>query len=134
MDITVKALINSLEKDTNTLIKWFRDNYLKLNADKCHLLISNHNKDLQINVDTKIIKCEDSVKLLGITLDNKLNFGTHVSNLCKKASQKLHALARISNFMSRDKLRILMKAFIESQFGYCPLTWMFHSRTLNKRT
>ena len=49
----------------------------------------------------------------------------------KKASQKLHALARISNHMSQNKLRTLMKAFIESQFGYCPLIWMFHSRALN---
>ena len=35
--------------------------------------------------------------------------------------------------MSHDKLRLLLKAFIESQFGYCPLVWMFHSRTLNNR-
>ena len=35
--------------------------------------------------------------------------------------------------MSQDKLRIIMSAFIESQFGYCPLAWMFHSRTLNNR-
>ena len=35
--------------------------------------------------------------------------------------------------MSTDKLRMVMKAFIESQFGYCPLVWMFHSRTLNNR-
>ena len=113
--------------------KWFRDNYLKLNADKCHLLISNHSHDIEINVENEIIECENSVKLLGITLDNKLNFNKHVSNICKKASQKLHALARISNYMCQKKLRILMKAFIESQFGYCPIIWMFHSRTLNNR-
>ena len=35
--------------------------------------------------------------------------------------------------MTTDKLRVIMKAFIESQFGYCPLIWMFHSRTLNNR-
>ena len=35
--------------------------------------------------------------------------------------------------MSRDKLRIIMSAFIESQFGYCPLVWIFHSRALNNR-
>ena len=35
--------------------------------------------------------------------------------------------------MNPQKLRILMKAFIESQFSYCPLVWMFHSRTLNNR-
>ena len=51
----------------------------------------------------------------------------------KKASQNLHALARISNHMSQNKLRTLMKAFIESQFVYCPVIWMFHSRTLNNR-
>ena len=74
-----------------------------------------------------------TVKLLGVTLDNKLNFHEHVSNICKKANLKLHALARISNYMSQNKLRTLMKAFVESQFGYCPLIWMFHSRTLNNR-
>ena len=35
--------------------------------------------------------------------------------------------------MSQDKLRTLMKAFIEYQFGYCPLVWMYHCRTLNNR-
>ena len=130
---TMDTLLNSLEKDTKILIKWFRDNYFQLNADKCHLLISNHSKDILINVEDEIIECSSSVKLLGVTIDNKLNFDEHVSKLCKKASQKIHALARISNFMSQDKLRIIMSAFIESQFGYCPLAWMFHSRTLNNR-
>ena len=51
----------------------------------------------------------------------------------KKISQKIHVLARMSNFMHQDKLRLVMKAFIESQFSYCPLVWMFHSRTLNNR-
>ena len=50
LDTTMESLLNSLETDTHTLIKWFRDNYLQLNADKCHLLISNHNKDVNINV------------------------------------------------------------------------------------
>ena len=130
---TMDTLLGSLETDTSTLIKWFRDNYFQLNADKCHLLISKHSNDIFINVEEEVIECSSSVKLLGVTIDNKLNFDEHVTKLCKKASQKIHALARISNFMSQDKLRIIMKAFIESQFGYCPLIWMFHSRTLNNR-
>ena len=70
---------------------------------------------------------------MGIKIDNKLDFSEHVSAVCKKVSLKLHALARISNYMSTLKLRIILKAFIESQFSYCPLVWMFHSRTLNNR-
>ena len=35
--------------------------------------------------------------------------------------------------MCRNKKRVLMKAFIESQFSYCPLIWMFHSRGVNNK-
>ena len=57
----------------------------------------------------------------------------NISNICKKANVKLHALARIAHLMKTDKLRLLVKAFIESQFAYCPLVWMYHSRTLNNK-
>ena len=36
-------------------------------------------------------------------------------------------------YLSKDKLRILMKTFIESQFNYCPLVWMFHNRKINNK-
>ena len=73
------------------------------------------------------------VKVLGITIDNNLTFNVHVSNLCKKASQKLHALARVSGYMNLGQRRTIMKSFINCQFGYCPLVWMLHSRTLNNQ-
>ena len=62
-----------------------------------------------------------------------MNFNEHITKIYKKASQKLHALARIAKYMDSQKLRIIMKAFIESQFNYCPLIWMFHSRVLNNK-
>ena len=45
----------------------------------------------------------------------------HITSLCKKASQKLHALARIAHYMDFEKRRSLIKAFVISQFNYCPL-------------
>ena len=93
-DKTMDALLHSLETDTNTLIKWFDDNYFQINANKCHLLISRHSKDICINVQDEIIECSNSVKLLGITIDNKLNFDEHLNKLCKKTSQKIHALSK----------------------------------------
>ena len=62
-----------------------------------------------------------------------MRFDEHVTCLCKKASQKLHALARVSKFMNIEQRKKIMNAFISSQFGYCPLIWMFHSRRLNNR-
>ena len=102
------------------------------NNDKCHLLIINNENNI-IKIGNDEISGSKSVKLLGITIDNKLNFNEHVSNICKKANQKLHALARIGQYLEKDKLRIIMKTFIDSQFNYCPLIWMFHSRTLNNK-
>ena len=69
----------------------------------------------------------------GISIDTTLSFEHHVTSLCKKASQKLHALARIAHYMDFKKRRSLMKAFVISQFNYCPLIWMFHNRALNNR-
>ena len=129
---TMDALLNSLENDTSTLTRWFYDNYLKMNVGKCHLLVSSH-EVVSITVNQQVINCSNSVKLLGVTIDNNLSFDTHVSKLCDKVSLKLHALARISNFMNHDKLRLILKAFVESQFGYCPLVWMFHSRAVDNR-
>ena len=105
---------------------------MKINADKCHLILSTVDEH-SIKINNSNIQNSVNEKLLGVNLNSRLDFDTHVSNLCDKASQKLHALARISCYMSKEKRRIIMKAFIESQFGYCPLIWMFHSRKLNNR-
>ena len=72
-------------------------------------------------------------ELLGITVDRKLSFDQHVSKLCKKASQKLHVLSRVAHYMDRTKQKTIMNAFINSQFGKCPLVWMCHSRKMNNK-
>ena len=64
-------------------------------------------------------------------MGNKLSFDQHVSSLCIKAGQKLNALSRIAFFMNDEQRKLIMNAFISSQFGYCPLVWMLHSRELN---
>ena len=68
----------------------------------------------------------------GVHIDRTLSFDEHVSNLCKKAGGKLSVLARLSSHMTLTQSRDLMKSFIESQFGYSPLVWMFDRRVLNR--
>ena len=95
--------------------------------------MSTKKKNLEIQVSSCSIRNEDSVKLLVIHLNNDLNFDYHVNKLCKMASKKLHALARIAKYMDINKQRMLMKAFVSSQFSYCLLIWMFHSRKMEHR-
>ena len=125
-------LLRLLEKETNVVLNWFKLNEMKSNDDKCHLIIPNESNAC-VKLGQEIILAEDSVTLLGVTIDNKLDFSSHIELLLKKGNQKLHALARISKYVSRDKLKLIMNTFVKSQFNYCPLLWMFHSRTLNNR-
>ena len=71
--------------------------------------------------------------MLEINLEGRLNFDFHKYKLLKKASKKYHALARECHYMNKKKQCILMNDFIASQFFYCPLVWMSHSRTMNNR-
>ena len=113
------------------VFNWFSANYFKANPKKSHFLLTS-NEEVNLNLDDLIVKNSKSKKLLGINIDNFLTFNEHVSKLCKKASQKLHAIARISNYLNKKKLKLIMNAFFSSQFGYCPLVWMFHNRRYNK--
>ena len=67
-------------------------------------------------------------KLLGVKLDHKPTFNNHMSGLCKKASKKVHALARVTPYMNIPKRSIIMNAFFKSQFSYCSPLWISHSR------
>ena len=61
-----------------------------------------------------------------MTIGRNLTFDDRVFSLCKIARRELAVLARLSKFMSSKQKRILMKIFVESQFGYYTLIWMFH--------
>ena len=129
---TVEGVIKSLEEVSKKLFKWFDDNLMKSNADKCHLLVST-NETVKIQVGNYNIANSKCEKLLGINFDHNLNFDKHLSELCKKASRKINALSRITPYMNVSKKRILMNAFFKSQFSYCPLIWMCHSRDNNNK-
>ena len=88
---------------------------------------------MRARVENDLIWESRTVKLLGITIDNELKFDVHISNICKKAQRKLTILMRLKKYVDFEKLRILFKTFFESQFKYCPLTWMFYSRGTNNK-
>ena len=130
----LENVILKLEHDSGTAICWFESNYMKLNTDKCHLIIAgNKYEHIWAKLGEELMWEENSVKLLGVTIDRQLKFDKHVFDICTKAGRKLSALTRMISYLTFDKKRRLLKTFFESQFKYCPLTWMFHSRELNNR-
>ena len=107
---------------------------MKLNEDKCKLFVSgNLHEHHFINLGDELIWESSFIKLLGITIDKSLSFDLHLRNICTKANRKVTALARVVKFLPFHKRKLLLNTFIESQFSYCPLVWMFCSRKLNAK-
>ena len=128
----IDNVIASLEQVSDALFNWFKNNRLKNNVDKCHVLVST-NKPVGIKVGDYTIDNSECEKLLGVKIDVNLNFNNHISDLCKKASRKISALARVTPFMGFNKRKLLMNAFFTSQFSYCSLIWMCHCRSNNRK-
>ena len=79
-------------------------------------------------IEVSISKC---AKLLGIKIDCKLMFHTHVKSLWKTATQKLNALSRVVYQLYLHQRKLLLNACVTVQFSYAPVAWMFHSHKEN---
>ena len=88
----IDEVINMLENDSIQLFKWFSDNQMKANKDKCHLIVSNNVKvSMKINsIEVENSHCE---KLLGVKVIRELKFKEHLEGTIKKASKKVNVLS-----------------------------------------
>ena len=125
-------VILKLQYASKTLFKWFNDNQMKANPDKCHFICSSSVKT-RIMIENKQTRNSSCEKLLGVFFDSKLTFQSHIDNICKKTSQKLNAISRITSYMDFNKKRLAVNAFFMAQFNCGPLIWMCHNRTCNNK-
>ena len=123
----MNGAVKSLEENSTKLFKWFSDNLLESNVNKCHLLVSTNNT-INIRVENFVIKNSDCEKFLGVKFDSKLTFNSQISDLCKKARKNVHSLTRATLYMNISKRSIIMNTFLKSQWSYWCLVWMCHSR------
>ena len=127
-----EEVVSELKAIIQKLFTWFAQNEMKANLNKCHLLLITTDA-FNFEISETVIRNSNSKKLLGVTFDNKLKFEKHIITICQRANRKLNALARLTLYMELGKRRILMNAFFNSQFNYCPVIWMCHSRALNNK-
>ena len=98
---------------------------------KLFLGLRNDNSFI-LDIDGQQIKQSEQAKLLGVQIDNSLTSDAHVKELCRKINQKLCAFSRIRPFLNEEKAKMLLTSVVLSNFSYCPLKWLFCSKTANK--
>ena len=129
---SAEFVVNNLEQSLRIISEWLNNNCTKVNTGRSHLLFLGSSR-ATATIDNSYIELKYEQVLLGITIDSNLTFENHINSICDEASQKLNVLARITLYMSIQKRRTIIKSFLSSQFSYCPLTFMFHSRRLNNK-
>ena len=90
---------------------------MKANPEKSHLLLSSKTPK-KAYFGGPLVEQSSTEKLLGIQIDSDLTFDEQISSICNKGAKKINVLSRFVNYMSLDKRRMVMKAFIESQFNF----------------
>ena len=132
---SLDILQTNLETDCKRAVGWFNINQTPANSTKFQsTLLSRSNIDnFKMYIDSQIISPDKTLKMLGVTLDDKLNFNEHVRNICKTASRQINALKRISKFLNEQCRMNVYKSFINANFNYCPLVWMFCGKTNLKK-
>ena len=87
-----KWKVGSLMLNVDKIIDWFRDNHMKVNPDKCQCIVfGNVVNPVTFIINGNIVRPEETVKLLGVHIDNKLDFGHHASHIIyvRKLANKL---------------------------------------------
>ena len=82
--------------DFTILSKWFYNNFMVLNPDKCSFML----------LGNETLKNSKPEKVIGVTIDNKLNFATHLSNITKNAKIKFNSLTRVQKYMATDQKNV----------------------------
>ena len=126
-----------MQAGSKIVIDWFKNNKMKINRDKFQAILLEKRKSDHTNqhivVNNQNITVVSSVELLGIQIDDKLNFKLYIRNICRSATNQLNALIRLKRFLGFKEKRILINSYFMANFNYCPLVWMFSSASSLKK-
>ena len=123
---------NVLTSESEYVIEWFGTNQMQANPGKFQAIVlgkRGHDDCESFTIHDNTVKCEHSVKLLGVTIDYMLNFDLHISDICKKAARQINVLCRLSRYLSTETKLLIYKSFVRSNFSYCPVVWHFCSKS-----
>ena len=129
----INVVLEMLLNDANALTKWFRENFMKVNTDKFQFMLMQPSKrselSTEIKIEENVIETSRNVTLLGINIDDHLNFNNHVKMLCSKANRQLRVMYRFKRLLGEKEKMTLFRAFTLSIFNFCPTAWTFCSIT-----
>ena len=154
-DITLEGLIEKANIGLDKLVNWYSSNKLAIHPGKSRCMLfhnSNRNNNniitnelylpIFINLNNigetniakiKLIKHvpnseEQNIKILGILLDNKLNFKDHIEFVHSKICRSIYTLKQMRNILDLRHLKLLFSAYLKSHVDYADIFYCLASK------
>ena len=122
-------MLETLKDESESAVNWFRNNNVLVDPDKFQLMLPRKSTKKLIQekpqINSNETEYENSVTLLGITINNRLSFDNHVSKIYNKSSMQLNSIFRLKKYMDQKELQVILNSFIYSNFNYCHLVLHF---------
>lgn len=130
----VQVAVNKINEDLQHLSNWFKMNKMKLNINKTKCMVLNGNiVNCNITIDNNFIEQISEIKYLGVIIDSKLNFKTHLDYICKKIAKKLYFFRRIRNKLSVGTSIKIFNSIVKPHFEFCStIMLMFNNEMVNR--
>ena len=93
---------SKLNNELNKLFEWIKKNELSLNISKTQVLQIHGKNDLTIALDGELLFKQPLVNYLGIKIDERFNFTSHIQDTAKKVSKQIFIVSRLRHLVSRD--------------------------------
>ena len=116
-----EQLLKDLTTDANISIDWLTNNDMIANPSKFQVIFPTKSKNKQgiaIQIKDKTICSKSEVDILGLTIDENLEFEKYISKICQSASGQLHAIYRLNRYLKLKTRKLVMNSFILSNFSY----------------
>ena len=131
----VDDLCRQMNEELITVVNWFKCNKLCLNVKKTNFMIfcAKNKKyvksELRIMVDNVIVEQAYETKFLGVYIDSKLNWTSHINHVANKVSKSIGIITRARKVLNRKTLTGLYYTFIYPYLNYCCTVWGIASKT-----
>ena len=126
---SIQEVEKELNSDIENASKWYQDNFLIANKDKYQAMVIRENKpndkEIEVKVNEMEIEQTSSMKLLGVSIDDRLNFTEHIKNVSTRASQRVGVIFRLRNLIPTETKLLLYKTAILPHLTYCDTVWHF---------
>ena len=136
--IDKKVMESNINKELDNIYKWLCVNKLSLNIPKTKFMIFHHRqKNIENIIPSLFINNHPIEKVadfnfLGITVDEHLNWNSHIQKIANKISRNIGCLNRLKNFLPLYTLKLLYSSLILPHLQYGILLWGFRTDRLFK--